>query len=132
MQQLTLWGAAEIQGHALLVAEERKLAAHDLAYQAVGISFIPLAIESLGGLIDTTSDTISSISRLLGQRLGISTCESTCHLFQKISLSLWRGNATACVNCTPSLTPSFDGDLIVFFFVFVSVFWFFGFFVLFF
>ena len=49
MQQLTIQGAATVQGHALLVGEERKLAAHADACRAVGISFIPLVVETLGG-----------------------------------------------------------------------------------
>lgn len=75
MQQLTLRGAAENQGHALLVVEERTLTTRSTVYKAVGISFIPLAIEAFDGLSDTTSDTLSSISRLLGKRLGISTLD---------------------------------------------------------
>ena len=39
-------------------------------------------------------DTISSIGRLMGQRFGISPSESTRHIFQRLSISLWRGNAT--------------------------------------
>ena len=109
LQQSTVRGAAENQGHALLVAEERKFAAHGSACQAIGISFIPLAIESLGGLSDTASDTIYCIGRLLGQRLGISPTESTRHLFQKIATSLWRCNATAWINRSLSLAPSLDG-----------------------
>ena len=48
MQQLTIQGAVTVQGHALLVGEERKLAAQADACRAVGISFIPLAVETLG------------------------------------------------------------------------------------
>ena len=51
------------QGRALLVAENRKLATHAPACQAAGISFIPLVIESLGGLSDATNETISSALR---------------------------------------------------------------------
>ena len=109
LQQSTIRGAAENQGHALLVAEERKFAAHGLACQAIGISFIPLAIESLGGLSVTASDTISSIGRLMGQRLGIPPADSTRHLFQRMAICLWRGNATAWINRSPSLSPSLDG-----------------------
>ena len=79
LQQSTVRGAAENQGHALLVAEERKFASHGASCQAVGISFIPLAIDSLGGVSDMSADTISSLGRLLGQRLGISPVESTRH-----------------------------------------------------
>ena len=39
--------------------------------QAVGVSFVPLAIESLGGWSDLAVKTLSSIGRLLGQWLGI-------------------------------------------------------------
>ena len=81
MQRSTIQGAAENQGHALRIAEERKFAAHGAACQAAGISFIPLAVETLGGLSVTAADTISSIGRLMGQRFGISPSESTRHLF---------------------------------------------------
>ena len=72
MQKSTIRSAAENQGHALLIAEERKFAAHGATCQAAGISLLPLAIKTLGGLSDTTVDTISSIGRLIGQRFGIS------------------------------------------------------------
>ena len=109
LQQSTVRGAAENQGHALLVAEERKFASHGAACQAIGICFIPLAIESLGGMSDMTADTISSIGRLLGQRLGISPGESIRHLFQRLAISLWRGNASAWIHRSPQLAPSLDG-----------------------
>ena len=109
LQQSTIQGAAENQGHALIVAEERKFAAHGSSCQAAGISFVPLAFETLGGLSVTASDTISSLGRLLGQRLGIPTSDSTRHLFQRIAISLWKGNATAWINRCPSLAPTLDG-----------------------
>ena len=55
MQRSTIQGAAENQGHALRIAEERKFAAHGAACQAAGISFIPLAVETLGGLSVTAA-----------------------------------------------------------------------------
>ena len=106
LQQSTVRGTAENQDHALLVAEERKFASHGAACQAVGISFIPLAIESLGGVSDMSADTISSLGCLLGQRLGISLVESTRHLYRRLAISLWRGNASAWI---PQLAPSRDG-----------------------
>ena len=94
LQKSTLRGAAENKGHALLVAEERTYSSHGAACQAVGITFIPLAIESLGGVSDMAAETISSLGRLLGQRLGISPVESTRHLYRRLAISLWRGNAS--------------------------------------
>ena len=101
MQQLTIQSAAEIQGHALLVAEELKFAAHGAECQADGISFIPLAIETLGDLSDTTADTISNIGRLIGQRFGISPTASSRQLFQRLATpsgveTLPHGSSDAC------------------------------------
>ena len=48
LQQLTLKEAAVTQGHALSVGEERKRAAHSEACHAVGVTFIPMVMESLG------------------------------------------------------------------------------------
>ena len=50
VQNLTLDRAAEIQGYAITVAEERKLRAHWGHCHQSGISFIPLAVESFGAL----------------------------------------------------------------------------------
>ena len=71
LQQLTVEGAADTQGYALTVGRERKLAAHSTDCRSVGVDFIPLVVESLGGWDDEAIATISSIGRLLGQRLGI-------------------------------------------------------------
>ena len=109
MQQSTIQSAAVNQGHALLVAEERKLAAHGAFCQAAGISFIPLAFETLGGMSDTTADTITSLGRLIGQRFGISPSESSRQLFQRLAISLWRGNATAWIHRCPPPAPNLDG-----------------------
>ena len=76
LQQLTIHGAASMQGHALRVGEERKIAAHAEACRTVGVSFVPLVVESLGGWSDEASDTIANIGRLLGQRLGIPPSEA--------------------------------------------------------
>ena len=47
------------------------MATHAASCRVVGISFIPLAVESLGGWSDVAAKTISRIGHLLGQRLGI-------------------------------------------------------------
>ena len=111
MQQSTIQPAADNQGHALLVAETRKFATHGPACQAAGISFTPLAIETLGGLSDATAETISGIGRLIGQRFGVSPHESSRNLFQRLAISLWKGNATAWIHrCLPP-APNVDGIL---------------------
>ena len=66
MQQATIQGAAISQGHALLVGEGRKLAAHADACRAVGVSFIPIVVETLGGMSASSVSTLNCLGRLLG------------------------------------------------------------------
>ena len=94
LQSLTLNQSSSVQGHALMVGEERKRAKHAEACHAVGVSFIPLVAESIGGWSEEAAQTISEIGRLQGQRLGIPPAETTRHLFQRCAISLWKGNAT--------------------------------------
>jgi hypothetical protein len=93
MQQATFQDAAITQGHALLVGEARKLAAHADACQAVCVSSIPVVMETLGGMSASAVSTVACLGCLLGQRMGIPPADSTRHLFQHCSISLWRGNA---------------------------------------
>ena len=94
LQQFTVQGAAITPGHALAVGENKKMSMHASQCQAVGVSFVPLVIESLGGWSDLAVKTLSSIGHLLGQRLGILPSDSVRHLFQQCAISLWKGNAS--------------------------------------
>ena len=108
----TIQGAATSQGHALLVGEVRKLAAHGDACRAVGISFIPIVVKTLGGMSASSVSTLACLGRLLGQRLGIPPADSIRHLFQRCAISLWRGNAALWIRRIPTLAPSVDGSVI--------------------
>ena len=46
MQPTTINGAASTQGHVLLVGEARKLSTHEAACTVVGVSFVPIVMES--------------------------------------------------------------------------------------
>ena len=94
LQQLTLKEAAVTQGYALSVGEERKRAAHSEACHAVGVTFIPMVVETLGGWVEEAALTVKIIGRLQGLRLGIPPAQATRHLFQRLAINLWRGNAT--------------------------------------
>ena len=107
LQPLTLSGAANTQGHALQVGEQRKMAAHSEACRAVGVSFIPLVAETLGGW----SEEAARIGRLLGQRSGSPPADTTRHLFQRLSVSLWRGNATLWLSRLPAVSAWVDGNI---------------------
>ena len=93
----------------LLVGEERKLAAHADACRAVGVSFIPIVVETLGGMSASSVSTLDCLGRLLGQRLGIPPADSIRLLFQRCAISLWRGNAALWIRRIPTLAPSVDG-----------------------
>ena len=67
MQPATINGAASTQGHALLVGEARKLSTHEAACTAVGVSFVPIVMESFGGMSALAVITLAGIGHLLGQ-----------------------------------------------------------------
>ena len=73
MQPATINGSAFTQGHTLLIGEARKLSTHEAACTAVGVPFVPIVKESLGGMSAPAVNTLAGIGRLLDQRLGIST-----------------------------------------------------------
>ena len=93
---------------ALSICEERKMATHAASCREVGVSFIPLAVESLGGWSDLAAKTISHIGRLLGQRLGIPPSITSRQLFQRCSVSLWRGNAALWLHRFPPISSFID------------------------
>ena len=109
LQPLTLSGSALSQGHALQVGEDRKVAAHQEDCLAVGVDFIPLIAETLGGWSVRACELIRRISRLMANRVGSSPSDTTTHLFQRLSICLWRGNAAMWANRQPTIAPSVDG-----------------------
>ena len=66
MQTLTQSGAGSEKGYDLKLAEERKMVAHNAECRGVGVSFVPLAVESLGGWSQEEALQISRIGRLVG------------------------------------------------------------------
>ena len=87
------------------------MVAHNAEYRGVGVSFVPLAVESLGGWSQEAALQISRIGRLVGQRLGTTPAEAVSHLFQRLSICLWRGNATMWARHFPSHSAWTDGNI---------------------
>ena len=110
LQKLTMLEVSVIQGHALSVADRRKRASHQSACQAVGLSYVPLAVETLGGWSEEPVETIRHmyISQLQGQRLGLSILETIAHLFQRLAVQLRRGNACMWAMRIPVWSPCID------------------------
>uniref|UniRef100_A0A1X7T582 Uncharacterized protein n=1 Tax=Amphimedon queenslandica TaxID=400682 RepID=A0A1X7T582_AMPQE len=111
LQQLTLDRSASDRGYALLFAEERKYIVHFEDCRRNGIFFQPLAMETLGGWSQKAVSVLRSIGRHLGLRRGLDTLEVTQHLFQRLSVCLWRANAHMWLSRSPSLPPTVDGNI---------------------
>ena len=109
MQALTMTGAATTQGHALSVGENKKMATHAEACRSVGVPFVPLVVGSLGGWSETAVYSVKSIGHQLGQRLGIPPADSTTHLFQRLFICLWSGNAAMWIRRCPVSSAEMDG-----------------------
>ena len=60
LQRSLVQEASVTQGHALQVAEARKIATHDQNCRSEGIVFVPLAVETLGGWSSLAIDTIKA------------------------------------------------------------------------
>ncbi len=99
LQSLTLSEAAWIQGHALQVGVQRKLASNLPNCRSMGLTCIPLVAETLGGLADDFVSTIRDIGRSIGLRSGADGDKiTTKHLFGRVSIALWRGNASMLIH----------------------------------
>ena len=109
MQPLTLAGAAAEPGFALKVAEARKLGSHNADCRAIGVSFIPIVAETLGGWSADSVVHIARIGRLVGQRLGTPPAIAVKHLFQRLSILLWKGNAALWARRLPLHSAWVDG-----------------------
>ncbi|XP_064394938.1 uncharacterized protein LOC135342184 [Halichondria panicea] len=110
LQSLTLSEAARTQGHALQVGVQRKLASNLPSCRSVGMTCIPLVAETLGGLAEDFISTIRDIGRSICLRSGADRDSVTIkHLFGRVSIALWRGNASMLIHRSPTLSPVLDG-----------------------
>ena len=124
LQKLTIQEASVTQGHALSVADRRKRASHQSACQAAGLSFVPLAIETLGGWSEEAVEAIRYIGRLQGQRLGLSISETIAHLFQSLVVQLWKGMPVCgpyAPLCGPLALMVFISNTVVIIFIIIII-----------
>ena len=109
LQQQTVGEATFTPGHALQVGVQRKLASHLSACRSVGMDFIPIVTEVLGGQAEDTISIIRAFGEAIGWRVGPqSSTTCTKQLFHRVAVSLWRGNASLWLHCQP-IPPSVDG-----------------------
>ena len=112
LQPATVTQAAHTPGHALKVAARRKNAAHLTSCSRAGVNFIPLAVEALGGWATEAIETICDLARFLGQRsASLSDSSPRRHLFQRLSVTLQKGNAQLLLLRVPSIPTLINGIL---------------------
>ena len=111
MQPLTQAGAATEPGFALKVAEARTLASHNAECRNIGVLFFPVVVEILGGWSPDSIALISRIEKLVGQRFGSPPATAIKHLFQHLSITLWKGNATLWSCHLPLHSAWVDGNI---------------------
>ena len=71
-----------------------KLTSHLAARRSIGLMFIPLVTEVLGGLSRDTIDTICSLGQGIGRRTGVTNPAK--HISQSLAIALWRGKILPC------------------------------------
>ena len=98
-------------GYALKLAWERKMRSAFDACSAQRISFIPLPVETLGGWHAEAEKHIARLGRELARSTsGADQKTSTNHLFQRLSLTLQKGNAALILSRTTDvLSPDIVG-----------------------
>ena len=101
LQAAMVAGSAATDGYAVTKAFERKIAKAGEACRAEGISFVPLAADTLGGLHSVAVQQVKKLGAALARHQGQEEQEVVRHLFQRLGLVLMRGNAQLLVNRMP-------------------------------
>ena len=95
LQQTLIYEAAFSPGHALEVGVRRTLTTHLQACRSIGVNFIPIVAETLGGLGEEAINIIGAIGNAIDRRVTMthSTSSTKKHLFHRLAIALWRENA---------------------------------------
>ena len=82
------------------------------ACQQQGVAFLPVAIETLGGFHKAAVEQVKRIGTALARHQGSDEQVATRQLFQRMSLTLMRGNAAMLMTRRPNddfALPEVDG-----------------------
>ena len=102
LQAAQVHGAAATAGHALGEAHRRKLDKSWEACHRQGIEFLPLAVECLGAWHPSAIAELKKLGSALARQTGEEESTSIQRLFQRLSISLVKGNAALFNNRSPS------------------------------
>ena len=107
-----LGAAAARPGGALDKAYDRKMRETADACRQQGLVFLPIAMETLGGMHQVAVTQLKRLGAALARHNGSDEHEAVNQLFQRISLHLMRGNAALLTGRRPEsdfLAPVLDG-----------------------
>ena len=94
-------GAATTPGHALTIAHNRKLDKSWKPCNLQGITFTPVAVESLGGWHKCAISEVKKLGCAKARHMGEEESVEVQRLFQKLSVALMRGNCALLNNRAP-------------------------------
>ena len=94
-------GSATTDGYAVKKAFDRKVARVGEACRQQGLSFIPIAADTLGGWHKVAIEQIKKLGAAIARHRGEDEQVEVRHLHQRLSLLLMRGNASLLVNRFP-------------------------------
>ena len=111
LQEATVVGAAKTAGHAAGEAYHRKMEASAADCRAEGIEFLPLAAESLGGWHPVAVHQVDKLAAALARHSGEDERVATRHLWQRLAVTLQKGNAALLNGRKPIFpTPATSGQ----------------------
>ena len=102
LQAATIVGATATPGHALTFAHNRKIRGAEEECRRQGISFLPMAAESLGGWHPAAEREVRKLGAALSRHTGQDEEEAQRHLWGRLGILLQRGNAAILANRVPS------------------------------
>ena len=101
LQIATVAQASITAGHALTVAYNRKMRDAAEVCRRQGITFLPLAAESLGGWHPVAEEQVRKLAGAISRHTGQELEEAQRHLWQSLSVHLMKGNAALLANRIP-------------------------------
>ena len=101
LQPAMVAGSATTDNFAVTKAFQRKVAKAGEACRQEGISFVPIAADTLGGWHGVAVEQLKKLGSALARQRGEDEQLEVRHLFQRLSLLLMKGNAALLVNRIP-------------------------------
>ena len=112
VQKALLVKSAEVPGHALTHAFDRKMRQNFEECRKEGVHFMPLPIETFGGFHEQSVSIINKIGTQLAKHTGRLESEVISHLYQRLGILLVKGNSALVLSrSVDAATANIDGDI---------------------